>query len=160
MRTNNARVKNTIVSVYFVLIFFAVLMLFFFRGLSGATDNQILLFIAIAFGFAVLFFLVHFVSKYFEYDSDGLKVVVLNKGLLFSDKFNYREHRIEFDKKQLYAYRFRNMFVYKTLTLYFKNSREIKSKETFNVTLVNRRKRKYIRQSLSKIIKANKNRID
>ncbi|MCK8480663.1 hypothetical protein [Psychroserpens algicola] len=156
MRTNNSKVKNTIISVYFMLIVLAITFLFVFRTFTYNVANPMLLFIGIALGFALLFFLVHFVSKFFEYDSDGLKVVITNRGLLFSDKFNYREHILEFDKNELYAFKFKNYFFYKTLTFYLKNSKGKKTVETFNTTLVNRRKRRYIRQSLSKIIKANK----
>ncbi|WP_460218994.1 hypothetical protein [Psychroserpens sp. MEBiC05023] len=156
MRTNNSRVKNTIISVYFILIVMAIAFLMVFKTFTSGVANPFLVFISIALGFAVLFFVVHFISKYFEYDSDGLKVVVTNKGLLFSDKFNYRETILEFDKNDLYAYKFKNYFFYKTLTFYLKNKRGKKRKEVFNVTLVNRKKRRYIRQSLSKMVKANK----
>ena len=156
MRTNNSKVKNTIVSVYFVLIVMVITFLFVFKTFTYGVSNPLVLFIGIALGFVGLFFIVHYVSKFFEYDSDGLKVVVTNRGLLFSDKFNYREHILEFNKKELYAYEFKNWFFYKTLTFYLKDKREKKTKEIFNITLVNRKKRRYIRQSLSKIIKANK----
>jgi len=156
MRTNNSRVKNTIISVYFILIVLAITFLIVFKTFTYGVSNPILLFSAIAFGFAALFFLVHFISKFFEYDSDGLKVVVTNRGLLFSDKYNYREHKVEFDKKQLYAYKFSDFIVYKTLKLYLKDGRDNKKVETFNITLVSRKKRRYIRQSLSKIVKKNK----
>ncbi|WP_299228059.1 hypothetical protein [uncultured Psychroserpens sp.] len=107
-------------------------------------------------GFVLIFFAVHFISRYFEYDSDGVKVVVINKGLLLSDHFNYREKLLEFEKEKLISYTFKNYFIYKSLTFYLRESRGHKTRETFNVTLVSPRKRKYIRQSLNKIIKANR----
>nr|WP_279309207.1 hypothetical protein [Psychroserpens sp. SPM9] len=137
------------------MLVMAIAFLFVFRSFTYGVSNPFLVFVAIALGFAVLFFLVHYVSKYFEYDSDGLKVVVTNKGLLFTDKYNYREHKVEFEKEQLYGYKFTNFFLYKTLKLYLKDSRGKKKVETFNVTLVNRKKRRYIRQSLSKMVKSN-----
>jgi hypothetical protein len=157
MRINNSKVKNTIISVYFILIVLAIVFATIFKLFSDLTSNPTISFVVISAGFALLFFLVHFISKYFEYDSDGLKVVVTNKGLLLSDSFNYREHLLEFDKEDLYAYKFRNFIVFKTLTFYLNDSRGKKKKETFNVTLVPRKKRRYIRQSLSKMIKMNKN---
>ena len=134
----------------------AIAFLIVFRSFTYGVANPMLLFASIAFGFAVLFFLVHYVSKYFEYDSDGLKVVVTNKGLLFLDKYNYREHKVEFEKEQLYGFKFRNYIVYRTLKLHLKNSKDKKRTETFNVTLVSRKKRRYIRQSLTKMVKSNK----
>ncbi|MEM5564887.1 hypothetical protein WNY78_07210 [Psychroserpens sp. AS72] len=157
MRTNNSKVKNTIISVYFILIVLAIVFATVFKMFSDEEANPTIVFLSIAFGFAALFFLVHFISKYFEYDSDGLKVVVTNRGLLLSDNFNYREKVLEFEKKDLYAYKFRNFIVYKTLTFYIKDSRDKKKQVVFNVTLVPRKKRRYIRQSLSKMIKTNKN---
>jgi hypothetical protein len=157
MRTNNSRVKNTIISVYFILIVAGITFLTVFKTFSESSSNPFILFICIALGFAALFFIVHFVSKYFEYDSDGLKVVVTNRGLLFTDKFNYREKQLEFNKADLYAYKFKNYIFYKALTFYIEDKRGKKLKETFNITLVTRKKRRYIRQSLSKMIKKNKN---
>ncbi|MFC4721947.1 hypothetical protein ACFO5O_06425 [Geojedonia litorea] len=156
MRTNNSKVKNVIISVYFVLIVFAIFLATVFSAFSDLTSNPTLTFFIILTAFIVLFFLVHFISKYFEYDSDGIKVVIINKGLLLSDHFNYREHRIEFSKENLLAYKFYNYLFYKTLVIYVKDRKGNKRKEVFNVTLVNRKKRRYIRQSLSKMIKLNK----
>ncbi|SDS43667.1 hypothetical protein SAMN04515667_2175 [Formosa sp. Hel1_31_208] len=157
MRTNNGNVKNTIVSIYFVLIVLAMVMATVSKSFRAISDNSTLRFLFITLGFAVLFFIVHFISRYFEYDSDGIKVVILNRGLLLSDQFNYREQKLEFDKNQLYAFKFRNYIIYKTLTIYLKNQRDKKTKKTFNVTLVTKKKRRYVGQSLSKIVKSNKN---
>lgn len=155
MRTNNSKVKNIIVSVYFILIVFAVFLATVFRAFSHLTPDPFLTFLLVLFGFIILFMSVHALSKYFEYDSDGVKVVVINKGLLLSDYFNYREHLLEFDKSRLVAFKFKNYVIYKSLTLYLKNSKGHTRKETFNVTLVAKKKRRYIRQSLSKMIKEN-----
>ena len=155
MRTNNATVKNIIVSVYFVLIVLAIVLATVFKAFSHLTSNPILTFVIIFVGFLILFFSVHAISKYFEYDSDGIKVVVINKGLLLSDHFNYREHKIEFDKHRLVAFKFKNYSVYKSLTFYIKNSKGQVKKETFNVTLLTKKKRRYIRQSLNKMVKSN-----
>lgn len=156
MRTNNLKVKNIIISVYFVMILLAILAATVFSAFSHLSNNPTLIFLIILLAFIALFFLVHFISKYFEYDSDGIKVVVINKGLLLSDYFNYREHKVEFSKENLLAYKFHNYLIYKTLNLYIKDRKGNKKKETFNVTLVARKKRKYIRQSLSKMIKLNR----
>lgn len=155
MRTNNSKVKNVIISVYFVLIVGAVFLATVFSAFSHLTSDPFLTFFIILVGFLILFVSVHAISKFFEYDSDGIKVVVVNKGLLLSDYFNYREHLLEFDKSQLVAFKFKNYIVYKSLTLYVKNYKGHTKMETFNITLVTKRKRRYIRQSLSKMIKEN-----
>lgn len=156
MRTNNSKIKSTIISIYFILIVLVILLATFYKLFNGLTSNPFLTFVIIAFAFALLFFLAHRLTRYFEYDSDGSKVIVINKGLLLSDKFDQKEHVLEFDKTELYAYKFRNMMFYKTLSFYLEDKHGRKSKDTFNVTLVPRKKRRYIKQSLRKMIKQNK----
>lgn len=155
MRTNNSKVKNIIISVYYILIVFAVFFATVFSAFSHLTPNPVLTFFLLLAAFLILFFSIHAVSKYFEYDSDGIKVVVINKGLLLSDYFNYREHKLEFEKHKLKAFKFSNYILYKNLSLYTKSSNGHTQKTTFNVTLVSKKKRRYIRQSLSKMIKNN-----
>ena len=155
MRTNNGKIRNYIISVYFILIVTAIIMATVFSAFQHLTSNPTYTFLLFLLGFIGLFLLVHWVSKYFEYDSDGMKVVVINRGLLLSDYLNYREHKIEFEKKDLLKYKFQNYLVYKTLVLYIKSRKGGSKRETFNVTLVDRKKRKYIRQSLRKMIKLN-----
>jgi hypothetical protein len=156
MRTNNSKVKNVIISMYFILIVLAILFATLFSAFSELTSSPTLTFFIIIGIFGVLFLVAHKVSKYFEYDSDGIQVVIINRGLLLSDYFNYREHKLEFEKESLAGYKFNNYLIYKNLVLYITSRNGHKRREAFNVTLVSRKKRKYIRQSLSKIIKHNK----
>ncbi|WP_353778275.1 hypothetical protein [Winogradskyella sp. 3972H.M.0a.05] len=156
MRTNNGKAKNVIISVYFILIVLAILLATVFSAFSKLTTNPVLTFLIILLGFIVVFAVVHWISRYFEYDSDGVKVVILNRGLLLADHFNYREHQIEFAKEDLRAFKFNNYIIYKTLVLYIQTTKGRNIKEVFNVTLVSRKKRKYIKQSLSKMIKYNR----
>ena len=156
MRTNNLKVKNIIISIYFILIVLAILFATIFRAFSDLTNNAFIIALIIATTFAVLFFIVHYISKYFEYDSDGIKVIFINRGLLLSEHFNYREHILELDKAQLGAFKFKNFLIFKMLIIYYTSSHGNQKTEYFNVTLVARKKRRYIRQSLSKIIKNNR----
>ncbi|WP_250435912.1 hypothetical protein [Hanstruepera flava] len=157
MRTNNAKVKNVIISVYFILIVLAILLVTVFSAFKDLTDNPLMAFLIILLILAALFFIIHWIAKYFEYDSDGLKVVITNKGLLLSDYFNYREHTVEFEKDRLSGFKIYNYLIYKELVLYIKNkNHDHVKKERFNVTLVARKKRKYMKQSLSKMVKHNR----
>ncbi len=160
MRTNNSKVKNIIISTYFVLIVLAIFSAFVFSSFRYLTPDPILTFVLVILFFVLIFILVHRVSKYFEYDSDGAKVIIINRGLLLSDHFNYREHIVEFEKQDLIAYKFNNYLINKTLSIYLKDKRTGKRKETFNITLVPRKKRKYIRQSLNKMVKQNQQNTD
>lgn len=156
MRTNNAHVKKIIVSIYFIFLVLAIILPIFIDSLRIFSGNATLSSVSFFLLFVGLFFLVHFICKFFEYDSDGEKVILTNKGLLLSKYFNYRQRIVEFDKVSLIAYRIKNYFIYRTLSVYIKDSRGNKRRETFNITLVTKRKRRYIRQSLRKIVKNNK----
>ena len=155
MRTNNGKAKNVIISLYFVLLVLTILSITLVGSFSDLYENKTVVILIMLGIFAVLFFITHRISRYFEYDSDGLKVVVKNKGLLLSEQINYREHLVEFFKKDLKGFKVKNYVVYNSLILYIKNHNKTKE-EHFNVTLVSRKKLKYIRQSLSKIIRHNK----
>ncbi|MDX1470599.1 MAG: hypothetical protein R3213_03810 [Flavobacteriaceae bacterium] len=156
MRTNNAKVKNIIISVYFILIVFAILLATVFSAFQDLTPNPYLTFFIIVAFFIFLLLFFHAVSRYFEYDSDGFKVIVINRGMVLSDYFNYREKRVEFEKEQLVRFKFFNFYFYRRLVLHLKNGEVKTKKEKFNVTLVAKKKRKYIKQSLSKMIKQNR----
>lgn len=156
MRTNNEKVKNIIISVYFVLIVLAIILATVFSAFRDVAKNPAISFTLFLFGFVIVFFLVHRVSRYFEYDSDGVMVVVMNKGLLMAEYFNYREHKVEFEKSKLTSYRIHNFILYKSLVLYIKDRHGKNHKSSFNITLVGRKKRKYIKQSLRKIVRENR----
>lgn len=156
MRTDNGKVRGFIISVYFILVILAIVSATVFNAFKDVTDNAFIVSIILLLVFGIAFFGFHAIARYFEYDSDGVKVVVLNRGLLLADRFNYRERKIEFSKEDLLGYKFRNYFAFKVLKLVVKQSDGNTSKHNFNVTLVTKRKRKYVRQSLSKILKANK----
>ncbi|WP_434036126.1 hypothetical protein [Formosa sp. 4Alg 33] len=126
-----------------------------FSAFKDITNNAGLTFIIILAVFAALFLAVYLIAKYFEYDSDGDKVIVTNKGLLLSERFNYRSHDVEFAKEELVGFKIINYIVYRELVLYIKKEGRKSVKKRFNISLVTRRKRKYVRQSLSKIIKNN-----
>lgn len=156
MRTNNEKIKNIIISVYFILIVLAILLAVVFSAFKGLTPNPLLTFIVITLVLALLFGAVHKISRYFEYDSDGQELIIINRGLLLADYFNYREHKLELEKRKLTGFKFYNLLFYNWLTIYYNDSKGNRHKENFNVTTVSKKKRKYIRQSLSKIIKENK----
>ena len=156
MRTNNGKVKNVIISLYFILVVLAVIVTTLVSSFSELYNNPTITILIILFVFSVLFVITHKVSKYFEYDSDGMQVVIINRGLLLSEYVNYREHRLEFEKEKLISFKFRDYFFYKSLTLNLKDRHGDLKRVNFNVTLVSRKKRRYIRQSLSKMIKHNR----
>ena len=155
MRTDNRKVRGIIVSVYFVLFILAIVLATVFSAFGDLTDRPGRALSIIFVCFVTLFMIVYLVSKYFEYDSDGVKVMVVNKGLLLGDYLNYREYKVEFYKKNLIGYKFKNYLIYKVLKLVVRQSNGKIKKHVFNVTLVEKKKRKYIKTSLSKMLRDN-----
>ena len=151
MRTDNRNVKNTIISIYFLLLVTAILLATVFKSIDVFPTSSMYVFL----GFFVAVVYVHFIARYFEYDSDGPKLVFTNKGLILTDFINYRQNKVEFDKRKLVEYKVHNYLVYKSLIISVKNSNGKIAKEHFNVTLLKRKKLKYVKQSLKRIMKYN-----
>ena len=152
MRTDNRNVKNTIISIYFLFMVVAILFATVFSS-NGIFPK------ASMYVFQVLFVIigyVHFIARYFEYDSDGAKLVFVNRGLILIDLINYRQHRVEFAKHKFKGYKVRNYVFYKKLVISIQHSNGRVNKESFNVTLIKPKKLRYIKQSLKKILKENK----
>ena len=156
MRINNSKTKNIVISAYFLLIVLVIIITVVFNIFINIPLNPVLIFVAVLFLFLGLFVLLFKITKFFEYDSDGLKISILNKGLLSSEGLSTKEHSLEFEKDKLISFKFQNFIVYKRLVIHLINSRGHVKKEIFNVTLVERKKRKYVRQSLNKVIRHNK----
>ena len=154
MRTDNRKVKNTVVSIYFILVVFAILLATVFKSLEMFVDSTFFVFLGLFISLVV----VHSVAGYFEYDSDGAKIVILNKGLILTEYINYRENKIEFPRQQLIGFKINNYIIYKSLVVLVKSYDGSKTKERFNITLLKSKKLKYVKQSLSKTIKENKKR--
>ncbi len=156
MRINNSKVRNVIISMYFILIVLAIVFSIVFSGFTELEINPVILFVIVLFIFLALFVFIFRISKFFEYDSDGLKISILNKGLLSTEQLSSKEHSLEFEKEKLISFKFQNFIIYKRLVLYILNKRGHNNKKIFNVTLVERKKLKYVRQSLSKIVRNNR----
>lgn len=152
MRTDNRNVKNTIISIYFLLLLFVILWITVFQSYGLFPESSLYVFLGLLL-VAVVF---HFVARYFEYDSDGVKLVVINKGLILTEFVNYRENKIEVEKSKLVKYRINDYIIYKVLVISLKNSEGTIYRERFNITLLKRKKLKYVKQSLRRMIKKNK----
>ena len=152
MRTDNRKVRNTVISIYFVLILLTVLMATVFSSLELVENGVFYVFL----GFLVLLVLVQSIAGYFEYDSDGDKIIVINKGLILTEYINYRQKKIKFKRNQLVGFKIKNYFFYKSLVLQIKTHEDRVVKYRFNVTLLKSKKIRYVKQSLRKIFKERK----
>ena len=156
MRINNSKVKNIVFTAYLLLFFAVILGMIVFRLFHEWINNTTLEYILFFVCFGVLFLILHEVARYFEYDSDGHVLVVINKGMILSDYFNYREKKAEFPKRKLLYYKLNNYIIYKSLNLYIKSGEHHQKRLKFNVTLVSNRKLKFLKMSLNKVLKQNK----
>jgi len=160
MRINNSKVKGVVVSGYFVFVVISLTLLTVFNVFSEILINPVLIFIFTVFIYLAIFVLTFKATRYFEYDSDGLKVGLINKGLLSNKSLKSKEHTLEIDKEKLISYKFQNFIFYKRLVLHVLSRHGHKKKVVFNVTLVSGKKRKYIKQSLNKIVRINRKKAD
>lgn len=157
MRINNSKVKNTILTAYFLLLFAVITGMIVFGLFKTWITNSTMKYSIFIVFFVLLFLVLHKVAKYFEYDSDGHVLVVINKGFVISEYINYGEKKAEFPKKKLLYYKLNKyFFVYKSLNLYIKSGDNHQKRLKFNVSLVSNRKLKYLRMSLDKVVKQNK----
>lgn len=152
MRTDNRRIKNTVISIYFLLLCLGLMCTFVFWSI-GVSWPIITLFIAVIISVTMIF---HYIAAYFEYDSDGAKVSIITRGLILADVFNYRERELEFYKSNLQSFKINNYLIYKSLELRVESTNGKEDQILFNMSLVKPKKIKYIKQSLGRIIKANK----
>ncbi len=156
MRINNSKIKNTILSAYFLLVFAVIINMIVFGLFKDWMSNTTLEWILIIGFFIVLLIALHSVAKYFEYDSDGDVLVIINRGLIVSEIFNYREKIVEFPKEKLLYYKLKDYGIYKSLNLYIRSGEHLQKRIKFNVTLVPKRKLRYLKMSLDKIVRNNK----
>jgi len=104
----------------------------------------------------VLLFLMYWYkrAKYIEYDSTGLGLVFVSKGVLLSEIRNYREQRIEFPKDKLKRFRVKKIFLTKKLYLYIYTHGVVK-KVCFDISFLGSKKTKALKMSLNKIVQEN-----
>jgi len=93
-------------------------------------------------------------AKHIEYDSTGLGLVFISKGVLLSGISNYREQRIEVPKSKLKKFHIKNLFYSKKLYLYIKTHGVLK-KVSLDITFLGSKKRKALKVSLDKVVQEN-----
>jgi len=93
-------------------------------------------------------------AKHIEYDSTGLGLVFISKGVLLSEIRNYREQRIEFPKDKLKRFRVKNLFFTKKLYLYIYTHGVVK-KVCLDISFLGGKKTKALKMSLNKIVQEN-----
>ena len=156
MRINNSKLRNSIVAIYFVLVFTVIVNMIVFGLFQDWIEDVTLKWAIVIVVFLILFFAFHAIAKYFEYDSDGEILVVANKGMVLSEFFRHRERIVEIPKEKLLYYKLRSYVIYRSLNLFIKSGNNRQKRIKFNVSLMPKRKIKYLKMSLDKIVRDNK----
>lgn len=155
MRFNNIKSKKWVGLIYFCLVIgfiIAIVYSFLFREeTSCLAKRSNLIFIALIL--IVLFF--YITAKYFEFDSDGLGLTFINKGLFISNFINYREHRAEFQKEKLKRYTIKNYIIYSKLNVYVKLKNNKIRKYSFNISFLSTKKKNALKKALNEVLKIN-----
>ncbi len=156
MRVNNSKIKNAILTAYFLLLFGVIIGMIVFGLFKTWIENSTLKYSIFIVFFGLLFVVLHKIARYFEYDSDGQVLVIINRGFVVSEFYNYSEKKAEFPKKKLLYYKINKYFLYKSLNLYVKSGDNRQKRLKFNVSLVSNKKLRYLKMSLDKVVKQNK----
>ncbi|MCH2195100.1 hypothetical protein [Kordia sp.] len=154
MRFSNEKSKKWVPFLYFFLGIGSILvMLYLFLFREDVNQTKVWYAIPAVLIFMILVF--YNTAKYFEFDSDGNVLTLINKGLFISNFINYREHRAEFPKEKLKRYRIQNFVLYSFLYVYVKSKTNQIKRVRFNITLLSSRKKRALKKSLEKVIKNN-----
>lgn len=155
MRFTNRNEVKIIPSIYIVLVAVFVTNIFVniellasdteeSIGLSHFLPNIVVLLIGLY---------VHRIGQSFDFDSDGETLHFKNNGVFFSRFMEYRVHKAEFPKRKLAKFKFKDLGIYSSLTIYIKSRRRKGFKKyTFNTTFLSRKKKRGMVVSLEKIL--------
>jgi len=154
MKFTNKRILPVFKGVYYTFWFLVLS----FLGYNYLIDNASIL-EQYELGILVLVLFLMFIywykrAKHIEYDSSGLGLVFISKGVLLSEIRNYREQRIEFPKNRLKRFRVENLFFTKKLYLYLYTHGVVK-KVCVDISFLGVKKTKALKMSLNKIVQEN-----
>ncbi len=154
MRLTNYKSVKIIPGFYYFSVVFFFLIIFLHYQFDGTMFSSDKYYYGTLGGIVLLQFYIYFGGKYFEYDSEGAILSIVNKGVILSEYLNYRGNVIEIKREQLYKYKYYNFLIYKRMVIYAKGRNGVFKKHV-NLTFVSNKKISYVKHSLSKIIKEN-----
>ena len=155
MRLSNHKETRIIPGIYYfsIVIFFLFIFLNFQLGSHLFPDEKIYL---STLGFIVLFQIyIYTCGKYFEYDSEGQIVTIINKGIILSRFIDYRNRQIEIKRDQIINFKLFDFIIYKRLVIVAKDNYGRKFKKHLNLSFLQPHKVKLVKKSLSRLIQKN-----
>ncbi len=155
MKFNNSSSAKWAPVIYFFLFIGILFCVVVYGATREEADYLVWYVMPVAFFLAILLYTYKTLS-YFEYDSDGLVLNFVSRGLMLSNFINYRESRAEFPKEKLKSFRMKNYGLYKSLVLYVRSHSGRTKKVKFNITFLGGAKRRALANSLTKVVEHNK----
>lgn len=154
MRLTNYRATKFLPGIYFFTIVLGIVTFFLYQLMGKQFLPSIKYLYALESLVVIALIYTYINGKYFEFDSEGALIGIYTRGVIFSEVINYRDKRFDLKREHIYKYSILNLFFYKRLTLYYKSSTR-KQKIKINITLLSPRKTRYLRKSLSKLVRQN-----
>src|SRR5690606_34094460 len=99
----------------------------------------------------------HRIGQLFEFDSDGETLNFKNNGVFFSKFMEYRVKRAEFPKGKLMNFEVSDYGICESLKIFISSRRKKGPRDyTFNITFLNKKKKRGMIDSLNKVLQKNK----
>ncbi len=159
MRFKNTSETKIVPSIYMIIIAAFVTNIFVNLELMASDNESTITFSHFLPNILLILFGIYFhrIGQLFDFDSDGETLNFKNNGLFFSKFMEYRVKRAEFPKGKLIDFKVIDLFFYATLRIYIRSRRKKgPRKYTFNITFLNKKKKRGMIESLRKVLEKNK----
>lgn len=159
MRFKNTSETKIVPPIYMIIIAAFVTNIFVNIELMASDNESTIKFSHYLPNILLLLFGIYFhrIGQIFEFDSDGETLNFKNNGIFFSKFMEYRVKRAEFPKQKLLKFEVIDVLVYSSLNIYIRSRRSKgPRKYTFNITFLNKKKKKGMVESLNKVLERNK----
>lgn len=154
MRLTNYRITKLIPGIYFFSIVLGLIILFLYQLMGNQFLPSIKYLYAIEALILFVLVLTYVNGRYFEFDSEGALVGFYTRGVILSEMISYRDKRFDLKREYIKSFSIRNYLIYKQLNIHY-DSLNRNQKIKFNISLLSPRKTRYLRKSLSKLVKEN-----
>ena len=155
MRLSNHKETRVIPGIYYFSVVLFFLLIFLNSQLGRALFPNEKIYLS-SLGLIVLFQIyIYTCGKYFEYDSEGQIVTIVNKGMILSRFIDYRNRQLEIKRDQIIKFKLYNFIIYKRLVIVAKDNYGRKFKRHLNLSFLKPKKVKLVKKSLSRLIQKN-----
>ncbi|WP_010232183.1 hypothetical protein [Gillisia marina] len=159
MRFKNTTETKLVPSIYMIIVAAFVTNIFVNLELMASDNESTITFSHFLPNILLILFGIYFhrIGQSFDFDSDGETLNFKNNGLFFSKFMEYRVKRAEFPKGKLIDFRVLDFGIYASLKIYIRSRRKKGPRSyTFNITFLNKKKKRGMIESLKKVLEKNK----